>query len=258
MDLFRSRSALHNRLAPPLEGDVSKLAERLVALTEEIEDAPDEHHKATRLAERGQGWRLLSILRLRGAADQKLPELSIAAVQEVLAAKEAVISWMWVGRGVLIVMAIDKSRIHAERIVLTDEQSALLDEYLDAARLGEMHGNALAPLIEELTDALLPRGMRDFIADATHLILVPHRSLHLVPFHAATVAGRYLIQRAAVRYAPNLGSLLVPWQGVHDGTVLSVGIGAFKDKTIGRLPNAEAEARDVALIWAARGVRPSL
>jgi CHAT domain-containing protein len=82
------------------------------------------------------------------------------------------------------------------------------------------------------------------------LVLSPHRTLHLFPFHAAPwqdgAANRYLIERFAVRYVPNLSSLLLPWRGNGQGPVLAVGVAHFDDPNIPTLPNAEAEAAAVA------------
>lgn len=50
----------------------------------------------------------------------------------------------------------------------------------------------------------------------------------------------------AIRYVPNLTSLLLPWRGATSGPVLAVGVGQFSDPNLPTLPNAELEAAAVA------------
>ena len=153
MDLFRSRSALRNRLAPPPEDSVTELAKSVSDATRAIEATPKD--PALR-AHRRMLWSLLSIARLRGAAGQTLPELTVTAVQNALASDEAVLSWVWVGTGVLIILALDKTRVQAERIILTDEQSLRLERYVTTVRSGKMPIKSLGRTVEMLTDALFP------------------------------------------------------------------------------------------------------
>lgn len=253
MDLFRSRSALRNRLAPPPEDSVGKLAEQVADATRAIEAAPEDRKPALR-DHRRMLWSLLSIARLRGAAGQTLPELTVAAVQQALASDEAVVSWVWVGTGVLIVVALDQTRVHAERVILTDDQRVRLGRYVTQVRSGKMSITTLGQTVQMLTDAVFPAATRAFVAGAARLILSPHRALHLLPFHAARVDGQFLIEQAAVRYVPNLGSLLVPWNGTREGEVIAVGINDFGRDGIKSLKTAEAEAQAIAAAWMARGV----
>ena len=111
--------------------------------------------------------------------------------------------------------------------------------------------------IASFGEALLPIQAREAIAGKSRLVLCPHRSLHLFPFHAAPwrhgEASGYLIEHFAVRYVPNLSSLLVPWRGNQTGPVLAVGVAQFDDPAIA-LPNAEVEAAEVAAAHGAAGL----
>jgi CHAT domain-containing protein len=98
---------------------------------------------------------------------------------------------------------------------------------------------------------------------ARRLVLSPHRALHVLPFHAATIDGRLLIEQAAIRCVPNLGSLIVPWRGAsssRDAGALSIGVDSFKvpGEDWPALNDAEAEAEAVARVWSARGVPTKL
>jgi CHAT domain-containing protein len=251
MDLVRARSALRNRLAPPPDDDVAGLAARVAETTRAIEAAPAAAKPALRDS-RQILWSLLSIARMRGAAAAQLPELNVAAIQAAIAPDEAVISWMWVATGILLVLAIDKTRIHAERIILSEQCCATLENYVNQILAGKLLRNQLAPMVNKLAGELLPPDTRAFIAGAARLILSPHRRLHLIPFHAAQFDGKYLIEQAAIRYVPNLGSLLIPWNGTHDGEIFSVGINDFGNR-VPSLRGAEAEAEAVAAAWSAHG-----
>ena len=253
MDLFRSRSALRNRLAPPPDDSVADLADKVAEVTRLIEAAPPGEKPALR-DHRRILWSMLSIARMRGAAGQVLPELTVASVQEALAPDEAVVSWLWVGSGILIVLALDKTQLHAERVILTDDQRMLLGRHVTQARSGRMAVNLLGQIVDQLADAVFPLATRAFVAQASRLILSPHRTLHLLPFHAARFDGQFLIERAAVRYVPNLGSLVMPWHGTREGNVVAIGINAFGRDGIRPLKTPEAEAEAVARAWGAQGV----
>jgi CHAT domain-containing protein len=198
-------------------------------------------------------WSLLAIARMRSAAGQDLPALTLSSLQAGLATDEAVVSWLWVADGVLVVLAIDPNRVHAERVILTDEQKEAL-----ACHVAQVRGEEKMPLgsmelnVQPVAEAVLPPATRVFIAGAERLIFSPHRALHLVPLHAARFDGRFLIEQASIRYIPNLGSLLLPWQGTESGAVVSVGINAF-GRGLRPLKAAETEAEAVAAAWAARG-----
>ncbi len=254
MDLYRSRAALRNALAPPPGDGEASLQARLREATAALNAATPEQRPAL-LAHRRALWRLLSIARLRGAPGRVLPALSLASVQASLAPDEAVVAWVWVADGVLLVLAVDRTRVHAERVILSEQDRTRLRRYVDNVRASAMAEDSLGRTVETLTQALLPPATRAFVAEAKHLVLSPHRALHLVPFHAARVDGRYLIERATIRYVPSFESLLLPWTGSRAGDVIAVGVGAFGRPGVRDLPHAESEARAVAEAWQAAGTR---
>lgn len=251
MDLFKSRSALRNRLAPPPDEEADAVAARLDEATEALAHAPPEDRPALAVY-RQQLWSLLTVVRLRGAADRVLPTLTLASVQAALAPDEAMIAWIWISPVVLLVLAIDAARITVEQVKLDKTTRGLLDTYIGAAQAGRMHNRALGSTVATLADAVLPEATRAFVSGAKRLILSPHRELHLLPFHAAIWDGKFLIERMAVRTVPNFGSLLLPWEGASGG-VLSLGIDRFAAESTRPLQAAEAEAEDVARVWAAHG-----
>jgi CHAT domain-containing protein len=256
MDLYRSRSALLNTLAPPPDGpEVPALQARLRDATAALEaaEAATPTQRQTLIEQRRAIWSLLSIARLRGAAGRALPALSVAAVQAALAPDEAIVAWLWLAEDVLLVLALDRTRVHAERVILSDRSRTRLNRYVDNVRASTLAVDRLGENVASLTEALLPQATRAFLADAKHLIFSPHRALHLVPFHAARVDGQFLIERATVRYAPSFSSLLLPWTGNRAGGVIAVGVGRFGRPGVPDLHHAEDEARAVAAAWGAVG-----
>jgi hypothetical protein len=91
MDLMKSRAALCGRLAAPSDQSVAELARRVAEDTRAIEAAPPERRDALR-EHRRKLWGVLAIARMRSAAGQNLPALTLAAVQSALSRDEAVVS----------------------------------------------------------------------------------------------------------------------------------------------------------------------
>ena len=249
MDLFKARSALRNRLAPTPDDTVREIAARFDEASQRLAAAPPVAQGPIR-AERRAIWELLTVTHLRGADPARLPLLGVAAVQASLRPEEAAISWSFVASGVLIVLALTPDGLHAERVILADDQRALLDQYVTAMETRQAKSSALGRTIDALGRALLPAETRAFVAKATRLILSPHRQLNLLPFHAADFDGAPLIARAAVRYVPNLGSLLLPWAGGGAGLV-AIGIDRTHLSGWRALAFAEQEAQAVAAAWRA-------
>jgi CHAT domain-containing protein len=251
MDLFKSRAALRGRLADPPDQSATELALQVAQATSAIEAAAPEQSDALR-EHRRRLWSLLAITRMRSAAGKGLPALTLAEVQAALAADEALVSWVWVAKGVLVVLALDRGRVHAERVILTDGQKEALSCHVEQVCSGRMPRNSMQMNVQQVAEAILPTATRAFIAEAQRLVFSPHRALHLLPLHAARFDGRFLIERASIRYVPNLGSLLLPWHGVEAGATVAVGINNF-GRGLPPLNEAEAEAEAVVAAWSARG-----
>jgi CHAT domain-containing protein len=136
--------------------------------------------------------------------------------------------------------------------MLSEQRCATLDNYVEQILDGKLLRDRLGTMVNKLAGELLPPDTRAFVAGAARLILSPHRRLHLVPFHAAQFDGKYLIEQAAIRYVPNLASMLIPWEGTRHGEIVSVGINDFGNR-VPNLHGAEAEAEAVAAAWSAHG-----
>jgi len=259
-ELLKARAALRSRLSPPVEARADDLEARYRATNDALmRCVPGSPEEATlRDARRWlQTAREIARARQAGAV---VPEVSIAAIQAVLAPDECAVWWLWIGSDIALVVAVGRDAMRHAVVRLDPAQKASLDRYL--ATLKTLSGtdpadetpSRLSALVTELGTIFLPAPVRAFVAGKARLVLSPHRSLHLVPFHAAPWPGGYVVEHFAVRYVPNLASLLVPWDGNVDGRVLAVGVGTFDSPGIEALPNADAEAALVAAVHGDNGV----
>lgn len=266
-ELLKARATLALRGAPGLadtDPEVAALAARCRAADAALA-AADPAAAATRALREERRWlhdaRAIAAARSRAATDpQALAAPSVAALQATLDAGEAVLSWFWLGREVLIAQLFSRERAQALHVELGTEGRALLDRYLGCVVALASEQDPLDPLIDELERLLpplaaylLPPPVQDFLAGCTRLAVSAHRDLHLVPMHALPWRGGRLIEAMAVRYVPNVTSLLRPWHGVRDGPVLAVGVDEFDDPALAPLPNTRAEATEVAAVHGERG-----
>ena len=81
--------------------------------------------------------------------------------------------------------------------------------------------------------------------DVPHLLIIPHRALHYIPFHALFDGQKYVIDEHTVSYAPSLGVYSVAANVAvnNSGPALLLGI---PDE---RAPLIEDEIRSLASIW---------
>ena len=84
-------------------------------------------------------------------------------------------SWSFIAPGVLLVLALTAKDLHAERVILDDDQQALLAQYITAIETGQVNNRALGRTVSQLTAMVLPADTIAFIAAAGRLILSPHR-----------------------------------------------------------------------------------
>lgn len=261
-ELLKARAALGLRAPRRDDAKVVELDERCRAATAALA-AADPAAAATDALRQTRRWLFEArALAAAQASEGVMPgQAQIAAIQGTLATDEAALSWFWLGEDVLLVQMIAANRDDLTHIVLDEEGRALLDRHLACviALAQSPTDEQLEPLINELEavvpalGAVLLAPVQAFLRGCTRLIISAHRKLHLFPFHAAPLEGAPLITRCAVRYVPNLSSLLLPWQGAKLKRVLAVGVGAFERGGYAPLPGAHREAQDVAKAHGADG-----
>ena len=266
-ELIKSRAALHDRLGPERADADPALLARLGAVNAQLATAStDGPERAAALEQRRVLLGLLAVEGRVASADDVAPAVSVAALQASLAIDEAVVAWVWVATGVVLVLAITASGLHAERVLLAADELALFDDHVALVRGNGVTIRAFDGLVTRLAGIFLPPATRAFVAAARRLILSPHRALHLLPFHAAQWGGRFHVEQAAVRYVPNLASLLLPARDAAPAParagarLLALGIGEFAGpgEPWAALASAEDEARAVAAAWTRRDIEPEL
>ena len=124
---------------------------------------------------------------------------------------EAVIYYYWLLPLTLLVVTITAEAIAVERKLLGQDQRTLLERLIKV--MGSLTGSNRsldAAFIEPLAPVLTPVEGQPLLDGKQRLIVSPHRLLHWYPFAAMPYQGEPLVRSFALRYAPNLTSLLVP------------------------------------------------
>lgn len=152
-----------------------------------------------------------------GTALGRSEPLDVAALQKALGADTALVEYTSLD-GELLAFVVTGDRVEVVR-GLADERE--VNEALGQFRfqIGSLrYGSArmrshLASLTErarrhlaQLYDLLLRR-VEQRVGDR-RLVVVPHRALHYVPFHALHDGASYVVERREVSYAPSAGVLL--------------------------------------------------
>lgn len=265
-ELLKARSALRSRLTPVVESTTAEddVESRLREVDAALAATPPDADSQRELREQRR-WlvtaRALARARRTAAA---VPEVSVAALQQALRPDEGIVSWFWVAPEILIGLAITPEGLCPALIRLDPAAQAQLADYVETLR--GLSGAApdyprliprLGRLVAGLGDVLLPAELRAAVAAKSRLVLCPHRTLHLFPFHALPWRddgpAQPLATRFAVGYVPNLSSLLLRWNGRSEGPVLALGVPRCADPRLPPLPNAEAEAVAVATVHGAAG-----
>ena len=188
-----------------LFGDVQQVFDRAIALTAEAGDAEG----AWALSEQSRSRALLDIVRDRveragggaGGFDGSAP-LSAAAARARLRAGEAMVAYHTLDDAVLawVVRAdgVRGARIEIARPALASQvdgfRQAIFNRKSSARELGlALHTLLIAPLE---------------LRAGEQLLIIPHDSLHYLPFQALRDHSAYLIERHALAFAPSAGVAL--------------------------------------------------
>jgi CHAT domain-containing protein len=253
-ELSKSRSMLRHQLRNTrVSENAAQLEKRFRLISAQIDKEQGTANKkrvAELKAERQTLWDLLSIQRYREVKGTKLPVFSVAAVQAVLDADEAVVYYYWLDKQNLLVITIDQRRVEPELRTITLERRKSLE--VDAKTILELtlkSNKTRADKLLQPWSMLLPEVT--WLKEKRRLILSPHQVLHALPFHALTWEGAPLIQRYAVTYVPNLSSLLMPYTPATQRRVLAVGIHEYQvpGYPVDPLPSAESDTTKVAKLY---------
>jgi CHAT domain-containing protein len=227
-------------------------------LTEQIELARQNGDAGIAVAlvkKRRAMWDRLVIARARAPRSFTSPPLTLAAVHAAIESDEAVISWCWLTRDVLMIIAVDSRRIRVAKHKINERERRAIDEFADAVQ--SLQRSALwIDQVRRFSATLLPETIHPVIVGKRRLILSPHRVLHALPLHALAWDGDLLIRRFAVSYAPNLSCLTRQHHSARKRGVLAVGISEFAipGEKLKPLPDCVPEAKAVAATWTASNV----
>ena len=261
MELSKARASVRQLFlatAPPDAG----LDQELRALNDAIHVAgpvPGAADTAEELERRSEQARLrLRRLELwdrraisRSDPGAEVPPVTLAGVQAALEPDEAVIYYYWLNPLSLLVLTITTDAIMVERKLPGQDQRTRLERLIK--ELGSLTGSNRGldeAFIEPLAPVLTPVDGLPLLEGKQRLIVSPHRLLHWYPFAAMPHQGTPLVQSFALRYAPNLTSLLVPRPDACTPRLAVLGVSEFPGRPeLGELRGVPRVAADLTAIY---------
>jgi CHAT domain-containing protein len=192
--------------------------------------------------------------------DATVPPVTLTGLQEALDPDEAVLYYYWLRPNTLLVVTINADAIAVERRRVEPEQTTSLQKLI--GQLGSMKGSNLdlyAKCIEPLASLLTPDEGRALLDGKRRLIVSPHRMLHWYPFAALPYQGAPLVRAFALRYAPNLTSLLVPRSTSGARRMIALAVSEFPGRPdLGELNEVRTEAADATAAYSTAGIPATL
>ena len=199
-------SWLYSRINRPDETDAARAAEAMRALHDAVRE------RETRTLE------IMRQLQHRGGGAEigRAEALDVPALQRALGGDTALVEYTTLGSEVLAFVVTDESVEVVRGLADEREVGEALGQFrfqLGSLRYGAARMRAhLGPLAERarrhlaaLYDLLLRRV--EGRVGGRRLVVVPHRALHYVPFHALHDGEAYVVERREVSYAPSAGVL---------------------------------------------------
>jgi CHAT domain len=252
-ELIKSRGIVRQGLAGADNRPPEALDEEIADITGRLAAARGEQAESLRERRRVL-WDWLAIERARASGAALPPRFDLAALQGAIDDDTLVIDYLWLERGVLLVIGIDRTGV-VESLQLVDEDyDALLAAIDEFSRL-DRPPNVLAAT-DRFAGVLVPDPIVAMLDGKRRCILSPHQHLHLFPFHALRVNGDYLIRQVAVSYVPNLTVLLLQRPPSRSHGVLGVGTGSFNvpGLALAELPGVAAELAALRELYERRGI----
>jgi CHAT domain-containing protein len=186
--------------------------------------------------------------------------VTLAGLQALLQPDEAVIYYYWLRQLTLLVVTLTADAIAVESKPVTQEQRTLLEGMI--TELGSLKGSNLnldAHYFTPLSAVLTPVEGRPLLEGKQRLIVSPHRLLHWYPFAALRYEDKPLVRSFAIRYAPNLTSLLVPRPDPGEPRMAALAVSEFPWRPeLGELRGVRAEAAASTAIYSAAGIPAAL
>jgi CHAT domain-containing protein len=189
---------------PAQKTDAAESADAMAALQEEVREREHKMLELTRqLQHRGE----------QPALSTEIEKLDIALLQKDLGADAALVEYTSLDGELLAFVVTDEGVEVVRHLGSEREVEAQLEQLrfqIDTLRFGaermrkhlpHLTKRALSHL-QALYDVLVAP-LEEFIGEERRLVIVPHRALHYVPFHALHDGIDYVIERREVCYAPS-------------------------------------------------------
>lgn len=269
-ELSKCRSVLRQRPSDLPPGEEELQTEReFLQVSEQIDAArarnPTEQDATldALLTKRRALWDLLLIERAEARAGDSLPEFDLAAMQMALDEDEAVLYYYWLDPLTLLVVGICRGRLVPALSVFTADERSALEQFAKGLLEGLTQDTpGFLEYVDQLYDyapLFLPTEVKDLLTKKSRVLISPHRLLHAIPFHALPwdESHRYLIQRFAVSYTPNLTCLGRRYPSPSRQALLALGIHEFRipGNAMSALKMADAEVREIKQVCEERGRR---
>jgi len=147
---------------------------------------------------------------------------------------------------ILYIWAVNRDRVHLERIKITKEEIASLVSSINAA-IAAKEKNKTARLAEKVYETFL-KPVIPFVS-GDRLCIIPHGTLHYLPFAAMKYKGQYLVEGFSLFQLPGAGLLkyVMKKQPAEGLKVLAFGNPELGDKRLD-LPFAQAEVENIKKI----------
>ena len=174
---------------------------------------------------------------------------SLNEIQSKIDDKTALLEY-WVANDAIVLFIIKRDQIVSK---LIDFPKATLQRYVTAAR------NAISLQEAETTQRAMSELYKVLIAPAeteisgmSNLVIIPHRSLHFLPFHAMQDGKQFLVQKFVMSYAPSSSifyhcmNRTVP----HGDKFLGMALGDLKLGNYDPLPGTDLEVKELGKLYA--------
>ena len=256
MELSKARASVR-RLFLTRRSAATELDQELSALNDEIH-ALDPALAQPLRRQRLQLWDRRAISMRDPEA--VVPTVTLAGIQKLLEPDEAVIYYYWLRPLTLLVVTLTAGAMAVESKPVKQEQRTLLESMI--GELGTLKGSNLnldAHYFAPLAAVLTPAEGLSLLDGKQRLIVSPHRLLHWYPFAAMPYQGEPLVRSFAIRYAPNLTSLLVPRPDPGQARMAALAVSEFPGRPdLGELRGVRREAEDITAIYSAAGIPAAL
>ncbi|HEY0545057.1 MAG TPA: CHAT domain-containing protein [Pyrinomonadaceae bacterium] len=204
-DLREQLNWFYNQINRPAQkSDAAESADEMAALQSEVKEREHRMLEITRqLQHRGE----------QPALAAEVEQLNLQGLQQQLGEDTALVEYTSLDGELLAFVVTDESVSVVRHLGSEREVEAQLEQLrfqIDTLRFGaermrkhlpHLTKRALSHL-QALYDVLLAP-LEEYIGEERRLVIVPHRALHYVPFHALHDGIEYVIERREVCYAPS-------------------------------------------------------